>query len=126
MSEAIKAKYTCSCGASFEIAPQMLADTWAQQWHTMHARCRGEAAPTPRAEQPPSGGEQPASEPGVWRVGRKLGRTIYRGDQIVGMADTPELAAEIVRAMNGTWLCSLCHQPHPRGKSHSECLLTER
>jgi hypothetical protein len=37
-----------------------------------------------------------------WRVGRKLGRTLYRGDQVVGMVDTPELAADIVAAMNGS------------------------
>jgi hypothetical protein len=35
-----------------------------------------------------------------WRVGRKLGRTLYRDDQVVGMVDTPEIAAEIVAAMN--------------------------
>lgn len=36
-----------------------------------------------------------------WRVGRKLGRTIYRDDECVGMVDTPEIAAAIVAAMNG-------------------------
>lgn len=36
----------------------------------------------------------------VWRVGRKLGRTIYKDDAIVGLVDTPELAAEIVARMN--------------------------
>ena len=35
-----------------------------------------------------------------WRVGRKLGRTLYKDDRCVGMVDTPELAAEIVAAMN--------------------------
>ena len=40
------------------------------------------------------------SEP-LWRVGRKLGRTLYVHDQVVGMVDTPELAAAIVDAMNG-------------------------
>jgi hypothetical protein len=35
-----------------------------------------------------------------WRVGAKLGRTLYRDDRCVGMVDTPELAAEIVTAMN--------------------------
>jgi hypothetical protein len=35
-----------------------------------------------------------------WRVGRKLGRTLYRDDRIVGMVDTKEIAAEIVEAMN--------------------------
>jgi hypothetical protein len=36
-----------------------------------------------------------------WRVGRTLGRTLYRDDVCVGMVDTPELAAEIVEKMNG-------------------------
>jgi hypothetical protein len=36
----------------------------------------------------------------TWRVGRKLGRTLYCDDVCVGMVDTPELAAEIVAAMN--------------------------
>lgn len=36
-----------------------------------------------------------------WRVGHKLGRTLYRNDHCVGMVDTPELAAEIVAALNG-------------------------
>lgn len=37
---------------------------------------------------------------GTWRTGRKLGRTIYIGDTLVGMVDTVEIAAEIVEAMN--------------------------
>jgi hypothetical protein len=36
----------------------------------------------------------------VWRVGRKLGRTLYKDDICVGMVDTPELARAIVLAMN--------------------------
>lgn len=35
-----------------------------------------------------------------WRVGTKLGRTLYRDDVCVGMVDTPEIAATIVVAMN--------------------------
>ena len=35
-----------------------------------------------------------------WRVGRKLGRTLYRDDVCVGMVDSTELAATIVKAMN--------------------------
>lgn len=45
-----------------------------------------------------------------WRVGRKVGRTIYLvvnrdnepsdADVLIGMMDTPELAAEAVRAHN--------------------------
>jgi hypothetical protein len=36
-----------------------------------------------------------------WRAGAKLGRTLYRNDRCVGMVDSPELAAEIVAALNG-------------------------
>ncbi len=39
--------------------------------------------------------------PPVWRVGRKVGRTVYVDDVLVGIMDTPELAAEVVAAMNG-------------------------
>jgi hypothetical protein len=40
------------------------------------------------------------SEP-RWRVGKELERALYRNDQCVGMVDSPELAAEIVAALNG-------------------------
>lgn len=36
----------------------------------------------------------------MWRVGRKLGRTLYRDDVCVGMVDTRELAEEMVRSLN--------------------------
>jgi hypothetical protein len=36
----------------------------------------------------------------TWRVGRKLGRTIYKDDVCVGMVDTPAIAERIVTAMN--------------------------
>lgn len=36
----------------------------------------------------------------TWRVGTKLGRTLYRDEVCVGMVDTPELAAELVEAIN--------------------------
>ncbi len=35
-----------------------------------------------------------------WRVGGKLGRTLYRDGQLVGLVDTREIAAEIVETMN--------------------------
>lgn len=35
-----------------------------------------------------------------WRVGRKVGRTIYQGDTLIGMMDTPELARRVVDAVN--------------------------
>jgi hypothetical protein len=50
-------------------------------------------------------GERPvaASVPvrGPWRVGSKLGRTIYLNDAVVGMVDNAEIAKAIVDAMNG-------------------------
>lgn len=36
----------------------------------------------------------------VWRVGGKLKRTLYKHDQLVGLVDTAEIAAEIVETMN--------------------------
>ena len=36
------------------------------------------------------------------RVGRKVGRTIYDGDTLIGVMDTPELAAMVVDAVNAT------------------------
>lgn len=41
-----------------------------------------------------------SATPGTWRVGRRLGRTIYRDDQLVGLLDTVELAEQVVAAMN--------------------------
>jgi 8-oxo-dGTP pyrophosphatase MutT (NUDIX family) len=35
-----------------------------------------------------------------WRVGRKLGRTLYRDEVLVGMVDSPEIAMDIAVAMN--------------------------
>ena len=48
----------------------------------------------------------------TWRVGRKLGRTLYRDEVCVGMVDTPELAAEIVAAMNA-WPGESCEYGCP-------------
>jgi hypothetical protein len=36
----------------------------------------------------------------TWRVGSKVGRLIYRGDEVVGIMDTYALATEVVSAMN--------------------------
>jgi hypothetical protein len=36
-----------------------------------------------------------------WRVGRKLGRTLYDGEVFVGLMETRELAEQVVEAMNG-------------------------
>lgn len=35
-----------------------------------------------------------------WRTGRKVGRTIYDDDKLVGIMDTPELAQAVVNALN--------------------------
>lgn len=35
-----------------------------------------------------------------WRVGRKLGRTLYLDDKLMGIMDDPAVAAQIVSAMN--------------------------
>lgn len=37
----------------------------------------------------------------VWRTGRKVFRTIYLNDHLVGMMDTAELASKAVCALNG-------------------------
>jgi hypothetical protein len=42
-----------------------------------------------------------------WRVGMKLGRTLYFNDLCVGMVDTKELAADIVSAMNEKWAAAV-------------------
>jgi hypothetical protein len=44
----------------------------------------------------------------TWRVGRKLGRTLYRDEVLVGMVDTPEIATAIVDAMNATTAEARC------------------
>jgi hypothetical protein len=40
----------------------------------------------------------------IWRTGKRLGRTLYDGDRLVGMMDSPELAARVVEAVNATLL----------------------
>lgn len=35
-----------------------------------------------------------------WRVGSKVHRTLYRGDELVGLVDTPEIALEVIQALN--------------------------
>jgi hypothetical protein len=56
---------------------------------------------------------------GRWRVGRKVGRTIYRqiyqqpsdADPLIGVMDTPELAARVVASVNRDWLDGLRQPP---------------
>lgn len=51
-----------------------------------------------REQHEPAGGGQP------YRVGRKVGRTVYAatadGDELIGVMDTPELGAQVVAALN--------------------------
>jgi hypothetical protein len=35
-----------------------------------------------------------------WRVGREVGRTLYLNETLVGLMDTPDLAAAVVAVMN--------------------------
>ena len=37
---------------------------------------------------------------GPFRTGRKVGRTVYRGDELIGVMDTPGLGYLVVRALN--------------------------
>ena len=37
----------------------------------------------------------------TYRTGRKLGRTLYRDDQLIGIMDRPEDADMVVSALNG-------------------------
>ena len=55
-----------------------------------------------------------------WRVGRKLGRTLYLSDVCVGMVDTPELASEIVSTLNG------CEAALDRGRATLHKAIAER
>jgi hypothetical protein len=41
-----------------------------------------------------------AEKPVVWRTGRKVFRTIYQNDKLVGLMDTAELATKVVDALN--------------------------
>jgi hypothetical protein len=53
-------------------------------------------AAAPSSHAPPRGPEEGGT---IWRVGRKLGRTIYCNEVCVGLVDTPELAAAIIAAL---------------------------
>jgi hypothetical protein len=49
--------------------------------------------------------------PERWRVGRSVGRTVYQGDELIGVMDTPELAALVVAAVNAE-LPDECDDPN--------------
>jgi hypothetical protein len=59
----------------------------------------------------------------TWRVGTKLGRTLYRDEVFVGVVDTPEIAAEIVAAMNGA--CVECALDVPLSKADTLSIWAE-
>ncbi len=50
---------------------------------------------------PTEGGDMATLESLPWRIGRKVGRTIYnRDDELIGMMDTPYMAALVVECVN--------------------------
>lgn len=53
----------------------------------------------------------PNSTPGMWRVGRSVGRTLYVGDQLIGVMDTSELAELVVEAVNAHHASHFADQP---------------
>jgi hypothetical protein len=61
-----------------------------------------EAAPSePQSETPPAPTDRHPLEGPRWRVGRKLGRTLYLGDTFVGLMDSQFLAEKVAATMNG-------------------------
>jgi len=48
------------------------------------------------------------ASPPRWRAGTKVGRTLYRDGVLVGLMDTPELAARVAEAMNLFGKCPCC------------------
>ncbi len=61
-----------------------------------------------------------------WRTGRKLGRSVYIGDELVGLMDTPQLARLVVDSVNasqaygetGEAFCT-CHYGTPCAKKRA-------
>jgi len=49
------------------------------------------------------------SDESKYRVGRKLGRTIYHYDKLIGMMDTEGWASIVVAALNDYHSCPTCH-----------------
>lgn len=60
-----------------------------------------------------------------WRAGRKLGRTLYRDGQCVGMVDSVEIAEAIVAAMNYAQppVPKFARVPTPEGEETLDALL---
>jgi hypothetical protein len=51
-----------------------------------------------------------------WRVGRKVGRTLYEDDELIGVMDTRELAAEVVAAVRRLAAVLDLHRPDQYGR----------
>lgn len=63
----------------------------------------------------------------TWRVGRTVGRTIYLNDALVGVMDTPELAAQAVAALESHDTADYSALQHTSGpECHSEGLSPQR
>jgi hypothetical protein len=54
----------------------------------------------------------------TWRVGKKLGRTLYINEEFAGVMDSPAVAAEIVAAMN--WMSEIDDVPAEAGLTWCE------
>ena len=76
-----------------------LADTIQHRFRTVQEAAawlrEQSASPAASASEAPKRAEGP-----TWRVGRKVARNLYRGDEPVAMLATPELAAEMAKLLN--------------------------
>lgn len=95
-------------------AEKQRADSLASELDRLRGRAdvgEGETpsvAAQPTTGEAPEGGEPSQSVPARWRVGRKLGRTLYAqqgkepsdGDPFLGLMENPMLAARVVAAVN--------------------------
>lgn len=99
--------------AAIDAATKALLDHWCET-----GRCvdRDHYEPTARADattvlDAADAALRDIADPSDYRTGRKLGRTIYRDDILIGVMDTPELGALVVAALNA-------HDPAPCACEH--------
>jgi hypothetical protein len=97
-------------------------DRAADAWHSVQ---RGTLEDLEDPGAPARDRSRAQAKPGrrPWRVGRSLGRTVYDADdRLLGMLDTPDLAAVVVACVNaqpeGATVtldprCSWCGRPVP-------------
>ncbi len=67
------------------------------------APCRpsgGSVSPSDGARVGQGGSEAQTGAQGRWRVGRSLGRTLYRDDELVGLLDSKDVAKHIADVLN--------------------------